>query len=72
VQWHPEKNIYEWGIKDNAPFEEISHSREAVRVAQWAANFFVDHVCVSTGRKWHGMFYLKNLARAAHTANEIP
>jgi hypothetical protein len=45
VQWHPEKNIYEWGIKDNAPFEEINHSRQAVRVAQWTANFFVDHVC---------------------------
>lgn len=36
VQWHPEKNLFEWR------FSSIPHSRQAIRAAQYIANFFVD------------------------------
>ncbi|KAG8364845.1 hypothetical protein BUALT_Bualt18G0040900 [Buddleja alternifolia] len=35
VQWHPEKNAFEWGLSG------IPHSEEAVQVTQHVANFFV-------------------------------
>ncbi|KAG0558506.1 hypothetical protein KC19_10G033500 [Ceratodon purpureus] len=35
VQWHPEKNAYEWGI-DNIP-----HSADAIKVTQSVANYFI-------------------------------
>lgn len=42
VQYHPEKNIFEWGTYDSgAPYEVINHSPHAVRVSQSLANFFV-------------------------------
>lgn len=37
TQFHPEKNIYEW-TRD----EKINHSPDAVRAAQYMANFFVN------------------------------
>jgi len=37
VQFHPEKNLYEWIINRN-----ISHTSNAIRAAQYFANFFVD------------------------------
>lgn len=37
VQFHPEKNLYEWIINRN-----ISHTSNAIRVAQYFANFFAD------------------------------
>ncbi|EDO44920.1 predicted protein [Nematostella vectensis] len=37
TQWHPEKNQFEWTYEEN-----INHSSEAVKVAQYVANFFVD------------------------------
>lgn len=37
VQFHPEKNIYEWNPKKNIP-----HSPEAIETAQYFAMFFVD------------------------------
>ncbi|CAG9461316.1 unnamed protein product [Pedinophyceae sp. YPF-701] len=37
VQWHPEKNLYEWTEE-----EDIPHSSEAARLAQAIANFVVD------------------------------
>uniref|UniRef100_UPI00398F640F gamma-glutamyl hydrolase-like n=1 Tax=Pristiophorus japonicus TaxID=55135 RepID=UPI00398F640F len=36
VQWHPEKNPYEWRIKN------IPHSHNAVKVAWYMADFFVN------------------------------
>lgn len=36
VQWHPEKNVFEWTSN-----EVMKHSYHAVRIAQTAANFFV-------------------------------
>lgn len=38
VQWHPEKNAYEW-----TPRENIPHSEAAVSVMQWVADRFVQH-----------------------------
>lgn len=35
VQWHPEKNAFEWGVSS------IPHSSEAVQVCQSVANFLV-------------------------------
>ena len=36
VQWHPEKNGFEWTTK-----EGINHSEHAVTIMQMAANFLV-------------------------------
>lgn len=36
------KNTYEWQRKNNAPYEAIDHSPEAVYIAQYTANFFVE------------------------------
>lgn len=42
-QWHPEKNTYEWQRDANgAPHEAINHARDAVLIAQYTANFFVE------------------------------
>jgi len=42
VQYHPEKNIFEWGTYDSgAPYEVINHSPHAVKVSQGLANFFI-------------------------------
>ncbi|XP_063587250.1 gamma-glutamyl hydrolase-like [Penaeus indicus] len=35
-QWHPEKNLYEWG------YASIPHTRDAIEAAQFTANVFVD------------------------------
>ncbi|XP_042205919.1 gamma-glutamyl hydrolase-like [Homarus americanus] len=35
-QWHPEKNIFEWG------FDSIPHTLDAIRSSQYIANFFVE------------------------------
>ncbi|XP_055535695.1 gamma-glutamyl hydrolase-like isoform X2 [Wyeomyia smithii] len=37
IQFHPEKNIYEWVRNKN-----ISHTPDAIKAAQYFANFFVD------------------------------
>lgn len=37
VQWHPEKNAWEW-----TPNEDIPHSATAVAVCEYMAKFFVD------------------------------
>ena len=42
VQWHPEKNNFEWARSaDGWPLEATSHSPHAVLVSQYAADFFV-------------------------------
>ncbi|EFJ14357.1 hypothetical protein SELMODRAFT_423816 [Selaginella moellendorffii] len=42
VQWHPEKNAFEWG------YEGIPHSPDAVRITQSAASFFVSEALKSS------------------------
>jgi len=44
TQWHPEKNPFEWSKVNGAPYEAINHSPNAVAVAQFTANFFVQEV----------------------------
>ncbi|KAI3702772.1 hypothetical protein L6452_28524 [Arctium lappa] len=44
VQWHPEKNAFEWGLS------KIPHSDEAVQVTQHVANFFVSEARKSLNR----------------------
>lgn len=42
VQYHPEKNIFEWGTyPDGRPYEVIAHTSEAVQITQSIANFYV-------------------------------
>ena len=36
VQWHPEKNTFEWTLNENIP-----HSDHATAISQTAADFFV-------------------------------
>lgn len=42
VQWHPEKNAFEWGI-DNIP-----HSADAIKITQSVANYFISEARKST------------------------
>ncbi|XP_047306855.1 gamma-glutamyl hydrolase 2-like [Impatiens glandulifera] len=44
VQWHPEKNAFEWASP------EIPHSDDAVQVTQHVANFFVSEARKSVNR----------------------
>lgn len=42
TQFHPEKNIFEWGtFPDGRPYEVIQHNSLAVQSSQSLANFFV-------------------------------
>jgi len=42
TQFHPEKNIFEWGTNpDGRPYEVIQHNSLAVQASQSLANFFV-------------------------------
>jgi len=45
VQWHPEKNSFEWTSQ-----EAINHSKEAVMVTQYFADFFVNQARLSGHR----------------------
>ncbi|KAL7103754.1 hypothetical protein ACP275_08G199100 [Erythranthe tilingii] len=45
VQWHPEKNAFEWGLSG------IPHSEDAVQVTQHVANFFVREARISAKNK---------------------
>ncbi|KAL6553512.1 Gamma-glutamyl hydrolase 2 [Orobanche gracilis] len=44
VQWHPEKNAFEWGLSG------IPHSEDAVQVTQHVANFIVREARMSVNR----------------------
>ncbi|GJS89835.1 gamma-glutamyl hydrolase 2-like protein [Tanacetum coccineum] len=44
VQWHPEKNAFEWGLS------MIPHSDDAIQVTQHFANFFVSEARKSSNR----------------------
>jgi gamma-glutamyl hydrolase len=49
VQWHPEKNVFEWGtVPDPAtgealPYEGINHSPTAQALTRYTGEFFVAH-----------------------------
>ncbi|DBA04646.1 TPA: hypothetical protein N0F65_012229 [Lagenidium giganteum] len=43
VQFHPEKNNFEYGeYDDGTPYEVIDHSYEAILMSQYFANFFIN------------------------------
>ena len=43
VQFHPEKNMFEWGTyPDGTPYEMIDHAPDAIQASQYLANFFVE------------------------------
>lgn len=44
VQWHPEKNAFEWGLS------MIPHSDDAIQVTQHVANFFIGEARKSMNR----------------------
>lgn len=48
VQFHPEKNIYEWVRNKN-----ITHTKESIRTSQYFAQFFVDE-CRYSRNKFSG------------------
>jgi len=48
TQWHPEKNTFEWGKTNGIPNEAINHSPEAILIAQYTADFFVQQARQNT------------------------
>ena len=42
VQWHPEKNSFEWTINENIPHQEMS-----IKLTQYISNFFVNEARLS-------------------------
>ncbi|KAJ1447869.1 peptidase C26-domain-containing protein [Pelagophyceae sp. CCMP2097] len=51
VQFHPEKNAFEMGIRnDGTSYETTSHTPDAVRLTQHVAKFFVDEARSSNQR----------------------
>jgi len=48
VQFHPEKNIFEWGEKSS--ISAIPHWPEAIQASQYLANFFISEVRKSRHR----------------------
>ena len=55
VQWHPEKNNFEWSLNENIP-----HSDHATVISQTAANFFVQegNPCALPGTFVHTYIYV--------------
>ena len=53
VQWHPEKNSFEWGVKEGTvdqPLEAINHSPDAVYVTQMMADTFINAARLSNNK----------------------
>lgn len=74
TQWHPEKNPFEFGMTpEGIPNEAINHSPEAVRVSQYASNFFVkqarrsSHAFADTAREQAAL--IDNWAATATTGD---
>ncbi|KAF3324518.1 gamma-glutamyl hydrolase 2-like protein [Carex littledalei] len=44
LQWHPEKNVFEWGVS------AIPHSEDAVLVSQYVGNYFISEARKSSTR----------------------
>ena len=64
TQFHPEKNLFEWGQAASGELlQAIPHSRAAVAVSQYFANFFVDECRASAHRfasptdQWKQLIY---------------
>jgi len=64
VQWHPEKNPFEWGLtEEGIPEEAINHSPTAILAAQYPAFFFAsearrsNHVYASPAEEDAALIY---------------
>ena len=64
TQFHPEKNLFEWGQAASGELlQAIPHSHAAVAVSQYFANFFVDECRASAHRfasptdQWKQLIY---------------
>lgn len=44
LQWHPEKNVFEWGSS------QIPHTEDAIQVTQHVANYFVSEARKSSNK----------------------
>lgn len=66
-QWHPEKNDFEWQKVNGIPYEAIDHSADAVLIAQYTANFFVNEA-----RKNNHKFATPQAEDAALIYNYVP
>jgi len=54
-QWHPEKNMYEFGKNKNGEWmENIPHTKNARWAAQWVVDFFVDE-CRKSSHKFSSL-----------------
>ena len=62
VQWHPEKNAFEW-----EPTQATSHTSHAVEITQATANFFVNEA-----RKSNHHFYDQESEAKALIYNYCP
>lgn len=45
TQWHPEKNAFEWTVKENIPHHDMS-----IKVTQYMSNFFVNQARLNQHR----------------------
>jgi len=48
VQWHPEKNNFEWGKIGRSGYKAIPHSASAIQLSQYMANNFVNSARLSS------------------------
>jgi gamma-glutamyl hydrolase len=73
-QWHPEKNNFEFSkTEEGMPLEATDHSKNAVFVSQYMANFFVtqahlsDHAFPSEAVEDEALIYNYTPTRTAGT-----
>ncbi|XP_031551380.1 gamma-glutamyl hydrolase-like [Actinia tenebrosa] len=70
VQWHPEKNQFEWSTKESIP-----HSTDAIHLGQYMANFLVDqarmndHHFPSQDKEDAALIYNYNPTYTGHFSN---
>mmetsp|Transcript_12087 Transcript_12087/g.18053 ORF Transcript_12087/g.18053 Transcript_12087/m.18053 type:complete len:386 (-) Transcript_12087:168-1325(-) len=65
VQYHPEKNAFEYSTfpNTNIPYESINHSKEGVTLSFEMARFFVGRAQVNVERGMHGYTKVRRFPR---------
>jgi gamma-glutamyl hydrolase len=48
LQWHPEKNIFEFGNDNGYPNEAIVHTSNSIKISQYIANYFVNQTKINS------------------------
>ena len=70
TQWHPEKNTFEWTLKENIPHQDMS-----IKVTQFMSNFFVNqtrlsqHKFASSEEEEAALIYNFNPVYTGHVSN---